>query len=105
MNKYFSDVKLLYSAKNFLDIRESYPNYEPMVKINAFFKFPLFYQAVQIGFVNAFVVCGLHVNFYFDNSKAFVFVDAHGVRVHEDAIDVSLCFMEISGYYHCPLVL
>ena len=43
--------------------------------------------------------------FFFDSSKGFVFVDAHGVRVYEDTIDVSLCFMEISCYYYCPLVL
>ena len=50
--------------------------------------------------MNAFVVRGLYVHFYFDNSKVFVFVDAHGVRVYEDTIDVSLCFIEISCYYY-----
>ena len=55
--------------------------------------------------MNAFVVRGLYVNFYFDSSKVFVFVDAYGVGVYEDTIDVSLCFMEISCYYYCPLVL
>ena len=44
------------------------------------------------------------LSFYFDSSKVFVFVDAHGVRV-EDAIDVSLYFMEISCYYYSPLVI
>ena len=39
------------------------------------------------------MVCGLHINFYFDSSKIFVFVDAHSIRVYEDTIDVSLCFI------------
>ena len=47
---------------------------------------------------------GLYLNSYFDSSKVFVYVDAHGARV-EDIIDVSLYFMEISCYYYCPLVL
>ena len=55
--------------------------------------------------MNAFVVRGLYVNFYFDNSKVFVFVHAHGVRVYEDTIDVSVCCMEISCFCYCPLVL
>ena len=55
--------------------------------------------------MNAFVVCGLYFNFYFDSSKVFVFIYVHGVRVYEDTIDVSLCFIEISCYYYCPLVL
>ena len=40
--------------------------------------------------MNAFVVRGLYINFYFDSSKVFAFVDAHGVRVYEDTINVSL---------------
>ena len=43
--------------------------------------------------MNAFVVRGLYVSFYFNSSKVFVFVDAHGSRV-EDTTDVSLYFME-----------
>ena len=47
--------------------------------------------------MNAFVVCDLYVNFYFDSSKVFVFVDVHSFRV-EDTIDVSLYFMETSNF-------
>ena len=54
--------------------------------------------------MNAFVVRGLYVNFYFDSSKVSVFADAHGVWV-EDTIDVSLYFIEISCSYYCPVVL
>ena len=43
--------------------------------------------------MNAFVVRGLYVNFYFDSLKIFVFVDAHGSRVYEDTINASLCFI------------
>ena len=53
--------------------------------------------------MNACVVLGLYVNFYFDSSKVFAFVDTHGVRV-EDATDVSLYFMEISCCCYWPLV-
>ena len=42
--------------------------------------------------MNAFVVCGLYVNFYFDCSKVFVFVDAHDGRVYKATIDVSLFY-------------
>ena len=55
--------------------------------------------------MNAFVVLDLYVNFDFDNSKVSVFVDAHGVRVYEDQIGVSLCFMEISCYGNKLLLL
>ena len=54
--------------------------------------------------MNAFVVRGLYVNFYFDSSKVSIFVDAHDSQV-EDMIDVSLYFMEISCCYYCPLML
>ena len=43
--------------------------------------------------MNASVVRGLYVNFCFDSSKAFVFVDVHDVPV-EDTIEVSLYFLE-----------
>ena len=43
--------------------------------------------------MNAFVVRGLYFNFYFDNSKVFVFVDAQGVRVYEDTIGVCFCML------------
>ena len=69
-----------------------------MVKINASFQFPLFYQVVQIGFFEYLRDSWPLRLFYFDNSKVFVFVDVHFVRVCEDTIDVSLCFMEISCY-------
>ena len=47
--------------------------------------------------MNAVVVRGLYVNFYFDNLKVFVLVHAHGARVYEeDTMDVLLRFMEIS---------
>ena len=42
--------------------------------------------------MNAFVVRGIYVNFYFDNSKVFVFVDAHCEWVHEYTVDVSLFY-------------
>ena len=42
--------------------------------------------------MNAFLVRGLYVNFYFHSSKVFVFVDARSVRVYEDTIDVSLFY-------------
>ena len=47
--------------------------------------------------MNAFVVRDLYVNFYFDSSKVFVFVDVYGFRV-EDKIDVSLYFMETRNF-------
>ena len=38
-------------AENFRDVGGSLIDYEPMVKINASFEFPLFcYQLIQIGF-------------------------------------------------------
>ena len=41
------------------------------------------------------MVCGLHINFYFYSSKIFIFADAHSIRVYEDTIDVSLCFISL----------
>ena len=39
-----------------------------------------------------FVVRGIYVNFYFDNSKVFAFADAHCEWVHEYTVDVSLFY-------------
>ena len=45
--------------------------------------------------MNPLVVRGCYVKFYFDSSKIFVFADSPDVRVCEDTIDVSLCFISL----------